>query len=113
MNYTITNLTDPSRNETPQEGDFLRYSYDDGSIREKHYYPLVTQSQDIIDEQEGKSWRNRELQSTDFIVPLTDYPNHADWLTYRQALRDWPSTDNFPDTKPIGSDAISGSLPLI
>ena len=49
---------------------------------------------------EAKEWRNNELQATDFIVPLTDYPNHAAWLTYRQELRDWTTTDDFPETKP-------------
>lgn len=47
-----------------------------------------------------KEWRNGELQRTDCIVPLVDYPNHEAWLTYRQELRDWPSTDDFPETKP-------------
>ncbi len=51
-------------------------------------------------EDEGRQWRDDELKNTDFIVPTTDYPNHAAWLTYRQELRDWPSTDAFPDTKP-------------
>jgi hypothetical protein len=50
---------------------------------------------------EKRVWRDSELQSTDFIVPLTDYPTHAATLIYRQELRDWPSTDAFPDTKPI------------
>ena len=50
--------------------------------------------------QEAREWRNTELQATDFIVPLTDYPNRSAWLTYRQELRDWPSTNAFPDTKP-------------
>jgi hypothetical protein len=47
-----------------------------------------------------KMWRDNELQSTDYIVPLTDHPDHAATITYRQELRDWPSTDAFPDTKP-------------
>jgi len=47
-----------------------------------------------------KIWRNLQLAKTDFIVPLTDYPNHAAWITYRQELRDWPTTENFPNTKP-------------
>lgn len=51
-------------------------------------------------EAEAKAWRDIKLRSTDFIVPLTDYPNHAAWITYRQELRDWTATDNFPDTKP-------------
>mgnify|MGYP003662861215 CR=1 FL=1 len=49
---------------------------------------------------EARQWRDNELQSTDYIVPLTDHPDHAATITYRQELRDWPSTDAFPDTKP-------------
>lgn len=51
-------------------------------------------------EAEAREWRDAELMGTDFIVPTTDYPNHSDLLTYRQELRDWPSTDTFPETKP-------------
>ena len=51
-------------------------------------------------EAEAREWRDLELGGTDFIVPTTDYPNHAAWITYRQELRDWTATDNFPDTKP-------------
>ena len=51
-------------------------------------------------ESEARVWRDAELRSTDFIVPLTDYPNHADWLTYRQELRDWTATEDFPNIKP-------------
>lgn len=50
-------------------------------------------------EEEGRFWRDSELKRTDFIVPLTDYPNHEAWLTYRQQLRDWTTTEDFPDTK--------------
>jgi hypothetical protein len=51
-------------------------------------------------EKDARSWRNDELKKTDFIVSLTDFPNHAAWLTYRQELRDWTTTSDFPDTKP-------------
>jgi len=48
-----------------------------------------------------RKWRDKELVSTDYILPLTDHPDHAATLAYRVALRDWPSTSDFPDTKPI------------
>ena len=48
----------------------------------------------------ARRWRDDELKSTDYIVPLTDHPDHEATITYRQELRDWPSTDAFPDTKP-------------
>ena len=48
----------------------------------------------------AREWRDLELQATDFIVPTTDYPNRDAWMTYRTTLRDWPSTSDFPSTKP-------------
>ena len=62
-------------------------------------FSAPVKSQEEI-EAEAKSWRDGELRSTDFIVPLTDYPNHAAWITYRQTLRDWTTAEDFPDTKP-------------
>lgn len=53
-----------------------------------------------LTEDEARSWRDMTLKNTDFIVPLTDFPNHAAWITYRQELRDWTKTSDFPDTKP-------------
>lgn len=50
--------------------------------------------------QEAKTWRNIELAKTDWIVPVTDHPERASYLTYRTALRNWPSTDDFPGTRP-------------
>ena len=46
------------------------------------------------------SWRNSELASSDWIMPTTDHPQHAAYVTYRQALRDWPASVNFPATRP-------------
>jgi len=51
-------------------------------------------------EEEGRTWRDSELSATDYIVPLTDHPQRADYITYRAALRTWPSTEDFPATKP-------------
>ena len=45
-------------------------------------------------------WRNAELLATDFIVPLSDHPQRAAYILYRESLRAWPSTDSFPDTRP-------------
>lgn len=44
-----------------------------------------------------RSWRDVELKETDFIVPLTDHPQHAAYMTYRQELRDYPSQPDFPN----------------
>lgn len=43
------------------------------------------------------NWRNDELIATDEIARVTDHPKHTEILEYRQALRDWPASENFPD----------------
>ena len=52
--------------------------------------------------EEERSWRDSELQSSDFIVPLTDHPQHTAYMTYRQELRDYPLQSDFPNgTRPL------------
>ena len=58
----------------------------------------------LMKAQEERMWRNTELERTDSLSLLTDYPNASALITYRQELRDWPSTDDFPDIQPtLGS----------
>jgi hypothetical protein len=68
----------------------------------EHWEPETTPelTADEIAE-EARSWRNVELQRTDSLMLLPDYPGKEALTTYRQALRDWPSTADFPDTKPV------------
>lgn len=51
-------------------------------------------------EEAARQWRDGELARTDIAATVSDYPNAEAVLTYRQALRDWPATDNFPETRP-------------
>jgi hypothetical protein len=51
-------------------------------------------------EEEARQWRDMELSVTDQASQTPDWPNRDNILTYRTALRDWPSTADFPDTKP-------------
>jgi len=52
----------------------------------------------------ARAWRDIELQLTDWISQTPDHPQRASYMTYRTALREWPSTSNFPATKPeLGS----------
>ena len=48
----------------------------------------------------AREWRDNALLESDWIVPVTDHPDHVAWMAYRQELRDWPTTDAFPHTKP-------------
>lgn len=49
----------------------------------------------------AREWRNQELRATDWIVSITDHPQHAAYMAYRQALRDWTDTVDFPNIKPV------------
>lgn len=49
---------------------------------------------------EAKKWRNSELERTDKIIMISDWPNREAVIMYRQALRDWPSTEDFPKNPP-------------
>ena len=56
-------------------------------------------------EEAARLWRNLELEATDKAAQTPDWPNRENILTYRQALRDWPASADFPDTKPtMGSE---------
>ena len=75
------------------EDDLIKigYNYVDG---------VFSYTEPAITEEKAKRWRDSELQTTDNIAQTTDYPNRDAWITYREQLRDWPSTSDFPETKP-------------
>tara|TARA_B100000953_G_C17893392_1_gene382016 strand:+ start:306 stop:608 length:303 start_codon:yes stop_codon:yes gene_type:complete len=78
--------------------DFVKEHYN-------HYEAFVAPS-DVANRAEidARMWRDQELLRTDSLMGLSDYPNTSALTTYRQELRDWPSTDAFPDTQPtLGS----------
>ena len=51
-------------------------------------------------EQAARQWRDLELFATDQASQTPDWPNRDNIITYRAALRGWPSTADFPATKP-------------
>ena len=66
-----------------------------------HYEAYVAPSVPALTaEQEARQWRDMELFATDQASQTPDWPNRDNIITYRAALRDWPSTSDFPDTKP-------------
>ena len=56
---------------------------------------------ELTAEQEARMWRDMELTSTDQASQTSDWPNRDNILLYRTALRDWPSTADFPSTRPV------------
>ena len=66
-----------------------------------YYEAYVTPTSSVDLSAEARLWRDEELTRTDTLHLLDDYPNAANLTTYRAALRGWPSTSDFPDTKPV------------
>jgi hypothetical protein len=48
----------------------------------------------------ARQWRDQQLKHTDWICAIPDHGLYTSYITYRAALRNWPSTSDFPDTKP-------------
>lgn len=93
----LTNLTNPGAD--PVEGDRVEYEAPNGGRIVKVFHVSGEPTAEDIAQGERK-WRDLELQRTDWIVPVTDHPQHAAYLAYRQALRDWPDSDAFPNNRP-------------
>ena len=71
------------------------------------FYEEVANSEDLLESTDeltlaynGRNWRNEQLNQTDMLMLLPDYPYKEQLTAYRQALRDWPATEDFPYTKP-------------
>ena len=60
----------------------------------------VSNYQQSTAQDRAKAWRNDELKSTDWVVAVSDHPQLDAYKAYRTKLRDWPSTGDFPATKP-------------
>ena len=90
-------------------GDVIKFTYYNGATISRTIveqdvmvdYPTEEEIEVATLAIEAKRWRDQELKSTDTLSLLADHPNNANILLYRQELRDWPSTSNFPLIKPI------------
>ena len=89
-NYEILNESGSVIDVISADESFVAANYSSYRLRAER---------DII-EPDARVWRNQELNASDWISQTPDHPERAAYLTYRTALRDWPSTSDFPDTKP-------------
>ena len=100
MNIKITkdgeSQTIVSSLETAQE----LFPASDGYTHEVVEDSMSARQQKALNEIEGRAWRDEELFKTDLFVLLPDHPDKDKFIEYRQKLRDWPSTSDFPDTRP-------------
>ena len=77
----------------------VKANYDYYEVDNREFIPSM-----LSEEELQRMWRNTELERTDLLLLLPDHPDKDNLTTYRQELRDWPSTDAFPDTLPtLGS----------
>lgn len=95
MKYKILDAADGNViNTIIADADFVEANFD-------HYEVYVEPTPaEPTAEEAARMWRDRELKATDYIVPLSDHPQREAYMTYRTALRDWPSTSDFPATRP-------------
>ena len=71
-------------------------TYDGTSFSKAPVEPI---DNDLVEKTKRK-WRNNELSKTDSRSIVLDDPQHDAIIAYRVALRNWPSTSDFPNTKP-------------
>lgn len=92
----VNNLTNPG--QPPVTGDTIQTIGNTYSVTEQYQEPVPLTQGEIDDA--ARQWRDSELFATDWVVPLSDFPERDSYITYRQELRDWPNTSEFPNTKP-------------
>ena len=87
--------------ETALDNGLIRYQYE-GWYEDKSAptVPSEPTAEDI--EADAREWRDSELASTDNTP--SDHSQYDEIIAYRVSLRQWPSTADFPTTKPtLGS----------
>jgi len=94
MKYNIKDADGNITNTINADAEFVEANFE-------HYelYVAPTPVEPTAEESE-RMWRDGELSATDYIMPLSDHPQRDAYITYREALRQWPSTDSFPATRP-------------
>ena len=95
--YGIENLSNPG--EEIADGDLYRTFLNNTlTAWQDLYYRKVTE--EVAAERDARQWRDIELTNSDTASQTPDWPNRDAIITYRAALREWPSTEDFPATKP-------------
>ena len=98
MKYIIKDADGNITNTINADAEFVEANFEHYELWVEPTAPEPTAAE------EARQWRDGELSSTDTASQTPDWPNRDNILTYRTALRDWPSTSDFPDTLPtLGS----------
>lgn len=94
MKYTIKDASGAVTNTINADAAFVEANFPHYEVYEEQDLPLISE------EAAARTWRSSELADTDQAAMIPDYPNRDAIVAYRTALRDWPSTEDFPATKP-------------
>ncbi len=94
MKYIIKDADGNVTNYIKASAEFVEANFEHYELWVEPTPPVPTA------EETARQWRDMELAFTDWIIPLTDHPQREAHIAYRESLRQWPSTDSFPETKP-------------
>ena len=95
MRYIIKDAEGNITNAITADAEFVEANFE-------HYELWVAPTPvEPTAEEEARQWRDTELTATDTASQTPDWPNRDNILLYRTALRNWPSTSDFPATKPV------------
>lgn len=84
-------------------GEVINRIIADEGFASQHYEHYEIEGKCVIEAME-EEWRNTQLKETDSLMLLPDYPYKEQLAQWRQILRDWPSTEDFPETRPVSFD---------
>ena len=101
MKYNIKDADGNITNTINADAEFVEANF-------KHYEEWVAPTPvEPTAEETERMWRDEELSATDEAAKIPDWPNRDNTLTYRTALRDWPSSEDFPHTRPeLGASTV-------
>tara|TARA_E500000075_G_scaffold126425_1_gene131074 strand:+ start:179 stop:502 length:324 start_codon:yes stop_codon:yes gene_type:complete len=76
--------------------DFCKMAFP-GKVIEELPVPELSEEQKTSGKKEReRAWRNGELERTDTLSLVSDFPKKTELTAYRKALRDWPASADFP-----------------
>ena len=76
--------------------DFCKMAFPGKVIEELTVPELSAEEKTAGKKERERAWRNRELERTDTLSLLADFPKKTELTAYRKALRDWPASADFP-----------------
>jgi len=94
----MINITNP--NQDPVAGDIIVEDAGGFTITSQYSGPPTDAEIAAEVASASRNWRDTELENTDKVAQTSDWPNRANILLYRSALRSWPESDKFPTTRP-------------